>query len=211
MERQKNTTSINLNGLNDCALIDCSLGGRCRGFSLIEALVSLAILAIGILAVMSMQTATLRANLNNQNLLMAQGAAELAVEWMRTTRMSHSSSDAVIKAGIFPAVGKNSVSDAVDDLDSVSAFTGIGTAVGTFPSGISPDFSRYIGYRARLVQDSDRAHIDRDFVIRIAVERDYRAVGSIPSFLSRCVATVYWEQDGALVSFDVIFFVENQA
>ena len=179
----------------------------CRGFSLIEALVSLGILAVGMLAVMTMQTATLRANLNNQNLLMAQGVAEQVIEWMRTTKMSKSASDAVVKAGIFPAVGENVVSD----LDSDYHFSGLSAAVSNFPSGISPDFSRFVGYRVRLVQDPNRIHIDRDFVVRIAVERNYRAVGSVPSFLSRCLATVYWIQDGGLVSFDVIFFVERQA
>jgi type II secretory pathway pseudopilin PulG len=174
---------------------------------LIEALVSLGILAVGMLAVMTMQTATLRANLNNQNLLMAQGVAELAVEWVRTSRMSKSDSDAAVKATVFPAVG----ADAVSGLDSAYQFSGLSSAASSFPSGFSPDFSRFLGYRARLVQDPNRAHLDRDFVVRIAVERNYRAVGATPSFLSRCVATVYWLQNGELVSFDVIFFVERQA
>ena len=96
-----------------------------RGFSLIEALVSLGILAVGMLAVMTMQTATLRANLNNQNLLMAQQVGELAVEWVRATRMSKSDSVADVKAGVFPAVGADSVSG----LDSEYQFSGLSSAV----------------------------------------------------------------------------------
>lgn len=178
-----------------------------RGFSLIEALVSLGILAMGMLAVMSMQTATLRANLNNQNLLLAQEAAEVAIEWMRTTRMSKSASDAVVKAGIFPAVGKNAISD----LDTDFQFTGLSAAVSSFPSGISPDFSRFFEYRAKLAQDPNRDALDRKFVVRIGVEREYRAPAGAQSYLSRCVATVYWLQDGELLSFDTVFFVERQA
>lgn len=181
--------------------------GRNKGFSLIEALVSLGILAVGMLAVMTMQTATLRSNLNNQNLLMAQGVAELAVEWMRTLHMSKTDSDAAVKASIFPAVGGNSVSD----LDSDYQFSGLSTAVGTFPSGFSPDFSRYVGYRVRQVEDPNRNSIDRDYVVRIGVEREYRGGAGIVSLMSRCLVTVYWMQEGELVSFDVFFFAEWQA
>ena len=181
---------------------DCFFPCADSGFSLIEVLVSMGILAVGLLAVMSMQTATLRANLNNQNLLMAEQVAETAVESVRSMKFSKSDTDGELIAKIFPTLGKDSVSG----LDSQYQFTGLVSAGSGFPSGIaSSPLARFSGYRIRYVQDPDRPHIDRDFVVRIAVERNYR------SLLSRCAATVYWMQDGEIVSFNVIFFVERRA
>ena len=168
-----------------------------QGFSLIEALVSLAILAVGMLAVMTMQTATLRANLNNQNLLMAQEVVESAIEWVRTS----SDTQLTVATDLFPTIGENSVSG----LDSEYQFSGLSTVASNYPAGIgTPDFVRFVGERIRYVQDPNRPHVDRLFVVRVAVEKDYRTV------LSRCAATVYWLQDGDLTSFDVIFFVERK-
>lgn len=172
------------------------------GFSLIEVLVSMGILSVGLLAVMSMQTATLRANLNNQNLLMAEQVAETAIESVRSMKFSKSDSNAQLTAKILPELGADSVSG----LDSQYQFNGLSSAGASFPAGIaSSPLVRFAGYRVRYVQDPDRPHIDREFVVRIAVERNYR------SLLSRCAATVYWLQDGDLVSFNAIFFVERRA
>ena len=172
------------------------------GFSLIEVLVSMGILSVGLLAVMSMQTATLRANLNNQNLLMAEQVAEAAIESVRSMKFSKSDSNAQLVAKILPVLGAGSVSG----LDSQYQFSGLASAGSNFPAGIaSSPLARFAGYRIRYVQDPDRPHVDRDFVVRIAVQRNYR------SLLSRCAATVFWIQDGELVSLDVIFFVERRA
>lgn len=166
-----------------------------QGFSLIEVLASLTVLAISMMGVLSMQSATLRAASNNQNLLMAGQVGEWAVEWVRTL------SDDELSSGtdLFPLVGQDNVSG----LDADFHLTGLPSSA--MPTGMgTPDYTRYVGYRMRSVQDPTRMQQERLFVVRLLVEKDYR------STLSRCAATVYWMEDSTLQSIDVLFFVDRK-
>lgn len=168
---------------------------RSGGFSLVEALTSLALLAISMMGIVSMQSAALRASVNNQNLLLAEQVGEWAIEWVRTLTDEELSS----ASDMFPTVGANSVTG----LDSDFQFTGLPSSA--TPTGMgTPDYTRYVGYRLRSAQDPNKEQMEHLFVIRLMVEEDYR------STLSRCAATVYWVQDSSLQSLDIVFFVDRK-
>jgi prepilin-type N-terminal cleavage/methylation domain-containing protein len=175
------------------------------GFSLIEVLVSLTILAMSMMALMSMQTAALRSSSNNQRILLAQQVAVQAIEWVQTL-----SEDSLSAASVFPGVGAGTVSG----LSSEYQFDGL-SSTAAVPSGLdTPTFTRFVGYRLRGVQDPNIQHIDRLFVVRILVKENYKIEqvgGTNQSVMSRCAATVYWLQSGELQSLDVLFFVDRKS
>jgi len=157
------------------------------------------------MALMSMQTAALRSSSNNQKLLMAQQVAEQAIEWVRTL-----SDDSLSAASVFPGVGASSVLG----LSSEFQFNTLSSS-GAVPAGFgTPTFTRFVGYRLRGVQDPNVQHIDRLFVVRILVKKDYKTeqVGGVDqSVMSQCAATVYWLQEGKLQSLDISFFVDRKS
>jgi len=188
---------------NNSFSIDCRR--ETKGFSLIEVLVSLTILAMSMMALMSMQTAALRSSSNNQNILMAQQVAAQAIEWVRTL-----SDDSLSASSVFPGVGKNSVSglDSEFQFDTLSSSTAVPTGFTT------PTFTRFVGYRLRSVEDPNVPHIDRLFVVRILVKKNYKTEqvgGTDQSVMSQCAATVYWLQEGVLQSLDILFFVDRKS
>jgi prepilin-type N-terminal cleavage/methylation domain-containing protein len=175
---------------------------RSEGFSLIEVLISLTILAMSMMALMSMQTAALRSSSNNQNILMAQQVADQAIEWVRTL-----SAESLSAAAVFPVVGASAISGLSSEyhFDNLSNSTALPTDFGT------PTFTRFVGYRLRGVQDPNVQHIDRLFVVRILVKDNYKTehVGTIDrSVMSQCAATVFWLQEGELQSLNILFFVD---
>lgn len=175
-----------------------------KGFSLIEVLVSLTILAMSMMGLMSMQTAALRSSVNNQNQLMAEHVAESAIEWVRTLN-----DDALSATSVFPVLGASDVTS----LDSEFHLNGLSSGAAV-PAGFgTPTFTRFVGYRLRGVQDPGIEHIDRLFVVRVLVTKNYRSelvAGTQESVMSKCAVTVYWIQDGSLQSLDVGFFVDRK-
>lgn len=180
---------------------------RLKGFSLIEVLVSLTILAMSMMALMSMQTAALRSSSNNQNILMAQQVAAQAIEWVRTL-----TDDALTQSpvSVFPVLGEN----LAESLDSEFRFNTL-TSTLPVPTGFgTPTFKRFVGYRIRAIQDGNVDHVDKLFVVRVLVKKKYRSEqvgGTEMSVMSKCAVTVYWMQDGVLQSLDVGFFVDRKA
>ena len=186
------------------------LRGEEQGFTLVEVLVSLTILAMSMMALMSMQTAALRSSFNNQYMLGAQQVAEWAIEWVRTLN-----DDALTETpvSIFPDHG----AALPGGLGLGTDFSDLVTKVASeavIPSGFgTPTFKRFVGYRLRSVQDPSVQHIDRLFIIRILVKKNYKSelVGGVQkSVMSQCLATVYWLQDGVLQSMDVPFYVDRK-
>ena len=177
----------------------CSPVFREQGFSLIEVMVSLSILAMGMLALMSMQTGALRANYNNQNLIVAQHVAELAVEWVKTL-----SSDPSKLADLRDKLDRRSGISTSLPGGQEFQFNGLGALVAIDVPGVGVDYYRYIGRTLHRAQDPGRNDLARNYVVRIGVEHDYRQT------LARCSATVYWEQDGETVSISVVFFVDRK-
>ena len=183
---------------------------REKGFSLIEVLVSLTILAMSMMALMSMQTAALRSSSNNQNILGAQQVAEWATEWVRTL-----SDDALTASpvSVFPDHGADSSGGLGLD-DEFDLLVAKVSSDAVIPSSFSAlTFKRFVGYRLSSVQDPDIQHADRLYVVRVMVIKKYKweLVASVQeSVMSECLVTVYWVQDGALQSLDIPFFVDRK-
>jgi hypothetical protein len=136
---------------------------------------------------------------------MAQQVAEQAIEWVRTL-----GDDSLSAASVFPEVGVSTLSGLSSEFqfDNLSSGAAVPTGFGT------PTFTRYVGYRLRGVQDPNVQHVDRLFVVRILVKKNYRTeqvVGTDQSVMSKCAATVYWLQNGVLQSLDVEFFVDRKS
>ena len=165
------------------------------GFSLIEVMISLLILAISLCGLMSMQLVTIRtsnANLENQ---MARDIVVSVIDEVKTLTNFELRQ---VSGSVLPSGG-----DLVTDLNAVYDLTGIDTSL---PANY--DYVRWDG----LTKYKDPTNLTgpRYFTIKLAIDEMYL----LQDILARGLMTVYWSSWGLssrnVDSMEVEFFIHRQ-
>ncbi len=166
---------------------------RHQGFTLVEVLVALAILSVGLLALLSIQANAMRFNSAGREIRLAQDVLTGTVDEIKTL----SNFQLRDPANVFP-------DDGADDAGSLPGefqFDGMDTSL--------PEGYDYVRWRPVTVTDTNgTAH---RYTVKLAVDQAYL----LQDVLARGEATVFWPSSGQLSGrpvdrLQVTFFTERK-
>ncbi len=166
-----------------------------KGFSLIEVLVSLLILAVALSGLIGMQVTALRLNNANLELDMARDVLLRVIDEVKT--LSNPELRVANKSNLLSG-GEDNFTDLATDYQ----LTGIGTST---PSGY--DFTRWIG-----VSETTMSGGVRDFTVKLDVDEQYL----LQDVLARAQVSAYWRPQGESMSartvdsMQLVFFIQRK-
>ena len=174
---------------------------RTDGFSLVETLVAMTILAIGLISLIALQGMAFKLNNKNQILEVAQNILESEIDKvMSLTNLE-------LKYNIVHANNTIGVSDTRAALGSpydTSPFDQ--TGIDTIPTGF--DYVRWAGYSKILTRDKDNKKGSRYyFLVKTAIDEKFL----LQDILARGQITVYWPSTARKLDYiQTTFFIQRK-
>lgn len=178
-----------------CSVYSRARPRRSEGFSLVEVLVSIVILAIGLLALLSVQATALRLSSADRALQLARDTTVGLIDEIKTlTNLQLHDPDTA-----FPA--QEGWTTTLDSLGEPFQLAGIDT---TLPEGY--DYLRWLG-----VEKRDPNGAVHRFVVKLAIDEWYL----LQDVLARGTISIYWKAPGELADspvdhLQVTFFNERK-
>lgn len=163
------------------------------GVTLIETMVALAILGVGLLALLGMQASAMRLSSANQDIQLARDTLVSVVEEIKTLTNLQLRTD----TNVFPTDGTATLAG----LPAQYQLTGIDQTLAA-----DYDYQRWRGVTLETTNGASR-----DYVIKANIDRVYL----LQDVLARGEATIFWQSQGVLSdrpveSFKITFFTERK-
>ncbi len=168
-----------------------------KGFSLLEVLIGLLVLAVALSGLIGMQMTALRLNNANLEQDVARDVLQRVID--ETKILSNPELRVENKSNLL-----SGGADALTDLATKYQMSGIDTSL---PSGSGYDFTRWIGYSETTMSGGVR-----DYTVKLDVDEQYL----LQDVLARAQVTAYWRPQGASMSarlvdmMHLVFFIERK-